>query len=202
MGAVERDRGVRGSVWEAPGGAVCLSSGGVRQALTRPGSGPASPRKRWGGRPVYLGCLASREGWESRSGLENGRLGKVCKAEPGLGSGRLETRSERTCSARRATPPAAALTLPRSLSWCWHSIYKNTRGRTAVTVSAEGTFFWEVVKEGHLVPSGMGGLITTVVRSKWCCQWTKVVHKGSVWACPDQSCPTSQTMSQTGRPMP
>lgn len=84
---MERDRGVRGSVWEAPEEAGCLLSGRVRQALTPPGSGPASPRKRWGGRLVCSDCLASRESWESRSSLENrgaGRLGKVCKAESGL----------------------------------------------------------------------------------------------------------------------
>lgn len=61
MGAAERGRGARGSAWEAPEGDSCFLSGRVRQALTLPGSGPASPRKRWGGRLVCLDCLASRE---------------------------------------------------------------------------------------------------------------------------------------------
>lgn len=45
-----------------PRRAGCLPSGRIRRALTRPGSGPASPRKRWGGRLVCFDRLASREG--------------------------------------------------------------------------------------------------------------------------------------------
>lgn len=114
---------------QTPGAAACLPPGGVRRVPTVPGSGPASPRKRCGGRlrvaspPGRLENPALGEGTGARGALERSvRRNRDREAED------LETRSERTCSARRATPPAAALTLPRSLfSRCQHCFQRPSR---------------------------------------------------------------------------
>lgn len=76
-------------------------------------------------------------GW--RTGAQGGLGRSVCGAEPGLGSGGLETRSERTCSARRAAPPASAPTPPRSLSlWCEHFLFPKTPGGGRLSPSPLG----------------------------------------------------------------
>lgn len=120
--AVSKGRGLWNRVAEVPGSSRLPPSRRVRQVRTLPENGPASPRKRCGGRvrwPRFPG--GSRVLGETTGARRD--LGRSVRRNRDREAEDLETRSERTCSARRATPPAAALTL-RSRFCCQHCFQK------------------------------------------------------------------------------